>query len=52
MSLNNTGNIGLPVALLAFGAAGLSYAFALMVVVLLGVFTWCPRCSPSWRCRW
>ncbi len=50
MSLNNTGNIGLPVAMLAFGDAGLSYAFAFMVVVLLGIFTygtWVPRGSVS-----
>lgn len=52
MSLNNTGNIGLPVAMLAFGDAGLSYAFAFMVVVLLGVFTygtWVPKGEASLR---
>jgi predicted permease len=52
MSLNNTGNIGLPVAMLAFGEAGLSYAFAFMVVVLLGVFTygtWVPKGEVSLR---
>lgn len=46
MSLNNVGNIGLPVAALAIGDAGLSYSFAFVVVVLLGVFTygtWVPR---------
>jgi predicted permease len=50
MSLNNTGNIGLPVATLAFGDAGLSYALAFMVVVLLGIFTygtWVPLGSVS-----
>ncbi|WP_058554756.1 AEC family transporter [Thiohalocapsa sp. ML1] len=52
MSLNNTGNIGLPVAMLAYGDAGLSYAFAFMVVVLLGIFTygsWVPRGEVSLR---
>lgn len=52
MSLNNTGNVGLPVALLAFGDAGLTYAFAFMVVVLLGVFTygtWVPKGEVSLR---
>jgi predicted permease len=46
MTLNNVGNIGLPVSALAFGDAGLSYAFAFLVVVLLGIFTygtWVPR---------
>jgi predicted permease len=46
MSLNNVGNIGLPVTLLAVGDVGLSYSFAFVVVVLLGVFTygtWVPR---------
>ena len=48
LSLNNVGNIGLPVAALAFGDAGLSYSFAFMIVVLLGIFTygtWVPRGS-------
>jgi predicted permease len=50
MSLNNTGNIGLPVATLAFGDAELTYALAFMVVVLLGTFTygaWVPRGAVS-----
>jgi hypothetical protein len=52
LSLNNVGNIGLPVAALAFGDAGLPYSFAFMIVVLLGVFTygtWVPRGSVSLR---
>lgn len=40
MSLNNVGNIGLPVATLTFGDAGLSYSFAFLIVVMLGVFTY------------
>jgi predicted permease len=46
MSLNNVGNIGLPVAALAIGDVGLSYSFAFVVVVLIGIFTygtWVPR---------
>lgn len=45
MMLNNTGNIGLSVALLAFGNQGLSYAIAFVVVILTGIFTigiWLP----------
>ena len=52
LSLNNVGNIGLPVAALAFGNAGLSYSFAFLIVVLLGIFTygtWVPRGSISAR---
>lgn len=52
MSLNNVGNIGLPVGSLAFGPAGLSYSFAFVVVVLLGIFTygnWIPKGSVSFR---
>jgi predicted permease len=52
LSLNNVGNIGLPVAALAFGEAGLSYSFAFMIVVLLGIFTygtWVPRGSVNLR---
>jgi predicted permease len=52
LSLNNVGNIGLPVAALAFGDAGLSYSFAFLIVVLLGIFTygtWVPRGSVSAR---
>jgi hypothetical protein len=48
LSLNNVGNIGLPVAALAFGDPGLSYSFAFLIVVLLGIFTygtWVPRGS-------
>ncbi|MCA8879150.1 MAG: transporter [Rhodobacteraceae bacterium] len=52
MSLNNVGNVGLPVASLAFGAAGLSYSLAFVVAVLLGIFTygsWIPKGSVSFR---
>jgi len=52
LSLNNVGNIGLPVAALAFGDAGLSYSFAFLIVVLLGIFTYgtrVPRGSASAR---
>lgn len=46
MSLGNVGNIGLPVAALAFGEAGLSYSLAFLTVVLVGMFTfgqWLPQ---------
>ncbi|MEM1130881.1 MAG: transporter [Pseudomonadota bacterium] len=46
MSLNNVGNIGLPVATLAYGDTGLAYSLAFVVVVLLGIFTygqWIPQ---------
>ncbi|MEX3007270.1 AEC family transporter [Hoeflea sp. TYP-13] len=45
MMMNNVGNIGLPVCLLAFGDQGLSYALGFVVVVLVGIFTigmWLP----------
>ncbi|GKX32440.1 MAG: hypothetical protein MnENMB40S_00580 [Rhizobiaceae bacterium MnEN-MB40S] len=45
MMLNNVGNIGLPVALLAFGNAGMAFAMAYVVVVVVGIFTvgmWLP----------
>lgn len=46
LMFNNVGNIGLPVAMLAFGSQGLAYAIAFLVVVLLGIFTlamWLPQ---------
>lgn len=46
MTLGNVGNIGLPVATLAFGEAGLSYALAFVVIVIIGMFTygqWLPQ---------
>ncbi|MGB5831455.1 MAG: hypothetical protein WBG92_05620, partial [Thiohalocapsa sp.] len=52
MTLNNVGNIGLPVAMLDFGADGLAYAFAFMIVVMLGIFTygdWVPKGEVSAR---
>lgn len=52
MTLNNVGNVGLPVAALAFGDAGMSYSFAFLLVVLLGIFTygtWVPRGEVSIR---
>jgi len=39
LMLNNVGNIGLPVAALAFGPEGMAYAIAFVVVVLVGIFT-------------
>ena len=39
MMMNNVGNIGLPVCLLAFGNEGLSYALGYTVVVLVAIFT-------------
>ncbi len=46
MTLGNVGNIGLPITALAFGDAGLTYSFAFLLVVLLGIFTygtWVPK---------
>ncbi|MCP4315172.1 MAG: transporter [Hyphomicrobiales bacterium] len=45
MMMNNVGNIGLPVCLLAFGDQGLTYALGFVVVVLVAIFTigmWLP----------
>lgn len=45
MMLNNVGNIGLPVAALAFGHEGLAYGLAFLIVVLVAIFTvgiWLP----------
>lgn len=45
MIFNNVGNIGLPVASLAFGTQGLAYSLAFLVVVIAGIFTvgiWIP----------
>ena len=45
MMLNNVGNVGLPIGLLAFGEAGLAYTMAFVIVVLVGIFTigmWLP----------
>ncbi len=39
MMMNNVGNIGLPVCLLAFGNEGLAYALGFVVVVLVAIFT-------------
>lgn len=52
LMLSNVGNIGLPVASLAFGSAGLAYAIAFVVVVLVGIFTigmWLPMGRVSLR---
>jgi hypothetical protein len=46
MMLNNVGNIGLPIGLLAFGETGLAYSMAFVVVIVVGIFTvgmWLPR---------
>ncbi|MCR9214962.1 MAG: AEC family transporter [Proteobacteria bacterium] len=45
MMLNNVGNIGLPVSFLAFGNSGLSVSLAVVIIVLIGVFSvgiWVP----------
>lgn len=45
MMLANTGNIGLPVCMLAFGDQGLAYAMAFLIVVFVCIFTigmWVP----------
>ncbi len=45
MMMNNVGNVGLPVCLLAFGNEGLAYALAFTVVVICAIFTigmWLP----------
>jgi predicted permease len=50
MMMNNVGNIGLPICLLAFGSAGLAYALGYVVVVLVAIFTigiWLPSGSFS-----
>ncbi|MCG8546697.1 MAG: AEC family transporter [Alphaproteobacteria bacterium] len=52
LMLNNVGNVGLPVAGLAFGAEGMAYAIAFVVVVLVGIFTigmWLPMGKVTWR---
>ncbi|MDA4848278.1 AEC family transporter [Hoeflea poritis] len=52
MMHNNVGNIGLPVALLAFGNEGLAYAMGFVVVVLISIFTvgmWVPSGKFSLR---
>lgn len=41
----NVGNIGLPIALLAFGSEGMAYAMGFVVVVVMSIFTvgmWIP----------
>ena len=52
ISLNNVGNIGLSIAVLALGPEGLAYGLAYMVVVLLGIFTygmWLPMGNISFK---
>lgn len=52
MMLNNVGNIGLPVVALAFGDAGLAYALAFLIVVIVGIFTiglWLPMGNIRFR---
>ena len=52
LMLNNVGNVGLPVAALAFGAEGMAYAIAFVVVVVVGIFTigmWLPMGKVTWR---
>lgn len=48
----NVGNIGLPIALLALGSAGMAYTMAFVVVVLISIFTvgmWVPSGKFSLR---
>ena len=55
LMFNNVGNIGLPVAMLAFGAQGLAYAIAFLIVVLFGIFTlamWLPQGRISFADLW
>ncbi len=52
MMHNNVGNVGLPVAYLAFGDAGLAYTMGFVVVVLISIFTigmWLPMGRASFR---
>ena len=45
MILNNAGNIGLPISLLAFGNEGMAVGLAVVAVVIAGIFTigmWIP----------
>jgi malate permease and related proteins len=39
MMLNNVGNIGLPVSFLAFGDQGMAVAMAILVIVVIGIFS-------------
>lgn len=52
LMLSNVGNIGLPVATLAFGAEGAAVALGFVVVVLAAIFTIgvaLPLGKPDWR---
>ncbi|MEP3274871.1 MAG: AEC family transporter [Stappiaceae bacterium] len=52
MMMNNVGNVGLPVCLLAFGSQGLAYALAFTVAVLCAIFTvgmWLPIGKVSFK---
>jgi len=45
MMLSNVGNVGLPVSLLAFGDQGMAIAMAVLIIVVLGIFSigiWLP----------
>ena len=46
LMFNNVGNVGLSISMLAFGAQGLAYAIAFLLVVIVGIFTiamWLPQ---------
>jgi predicted permease len=45
MMMNNVGNIGLPVSFLAFGNSGMAVSLAVLIVVVIGIFSvgmWIP----------
>lgn len=39
MMFGNAGNVGIPVAVLAFGDEGMAFAIAFFIIVLTGLFT-------------
>ncbi len=52
MMLNNVGNIGLPVSFLAFGNSGMAISLAVVIVVVIGIFSvgmWVPIGKISFR---
>lgn len=52
MMLNNVGNIGLPVSFLAFGNSGLAVSLAVVIVVIVAIFSvgmWIPIGKISFR---
>lgn len=52
MMFSNAGNIGVPVALLAFGTPGMDGALAFLIVILIGTFSvgiWLPKGQVTFR---